>query len=94
MPFWFTLVMMILFSALPAAVVWALVQKRPLAVRVIAPMIAGVAPLTFLGWTIYRHKGGNGDFDPLQFFYLMIGTSFVCALLAIVAMEWRLRSMR
>jgi hypothetical protein len=91
MPFWFTLIMMVLFSAVPAAVVWALAQKWPLAIRVAAPMIAGMAPLTFLGWTIYRNEGGNNDPDPLQFFYTTIAVSMACAILAILAMEWRLR---
>jgi hypothetical protein len=91
MPFWFTLIMMVLFSAIPAAAVWALVQKWPLAIRVAAPMIAGMAPLTLLGWTIYRNEGGNNDPDPLQFFYTTITVSMACAILAILAMEWRLR---
>jgi hypothetical protein len=91
MPFWFTLVMMVLFSALPAAAIWSLVQKWTLAMRVAASLIAGMAPLTFLGWMVYRSRIGNGDLSPLHFFYLMLGVSCVCALLAVFAMEWRMR---
>jgi ABC-type branched-subunit amino acid transport system permease subunit len=91
MPFWFTLVMMMLFSALPAAVVWALVQKLPQIARIIVSIIAGMMPLCFVGWSVYRGEGGNRDLDPLQFLYMTIGVSFVCALVAIAAMEWRLR---
>lgn len=91
MPFWFTLVMMMMFSALPAAVVWALVQKLPQIARFIVSLVAGMAPLCFLGWSIYRGESGNNDPDPLQFFYVTIGVSFICALGAVFAMEWRLR---
>ncbi len=91
MPFWFTLVMMMMFSALPAAAVWALVQKLPQIARIIVSIIAGMAPLSVLGWMIYRSKVGQGDLDPLHFFYLVIAVSFACALVAIAAMEWRLR---
>ncbi len=91
MPFWFTLVIMVLFSAVPAAFAWAFVQKRPPIARIIVSLTAGMAPLSFLGWSVYRVESGNRDPDPLQFFYVTIGVSFVCALAAIAAMEWRLR---
>jgi hypothetical protein len=91
MPFWFTLVMMVLFSALPAAVAWALVQKLPQIARIIVSVTAGMAPLCFVGWSVYRSASGNSDLDPLQFLYMTIGVSFICALVAIAAMELRLR---
>lgn len=91
MPFWFTLVMMILFSAVPAASAWAFAQRRPQAVRFIIAIAAGMAPLSILGWMVYRSEGGNGDLDPLQFFYLMVAVSFAGALTGALAMEWRLR---
>jgi hypothetical protein len=91
MPFWFSLVMMLLFSAVPAAAVWAMIQTRPRSVRISLSTIMGMAPLSFLGWMVYRSKTGNGNLNPLNFVCLMIGVSLVCALLAIFAMEWRLR---
>ncbi len=38
MPFWFTLVMMMMFSALPAATAWVLVQKLSQIARIIVSM--------------------------------------------------------
>ena len=91
MPFAFTLVMMFLFSAIPAAVAWVVFQSQQVAVRRVLALIIGMTPLTIMGWTIFRHEGGNGDLDPLHFFYVMVVVSFVCSLAAVLAMEWRLR---
>ncbi len=91
MPFWFTLVMMILFSAIPAASAWAFAQRLPQVARIIVSIVAGMAPLSLLALLVFRSGGGNGDFNPLQFFYLMVAVSFAGALAAVFAMEWRLR---
>lgn len=91
MPFSFTIVMIMLFSALTSASVWAIVQSLPLGVRSLLALIGGMAPMTFVGWTIYHYEGDKGGSVPLNYFYISIGVSFICALLAIIAMEWRLR---
>lgn len=91
MPFWFTLFMMILFSAVPTASAWAFAQRLPQIARIMVSIVAGMAPLSLLALLVFRSGGGNSDFNPLQFCYLMVAISFAGAVLAVIAMEWRLR---
>lgn len=66
---------------------WLLFRRRPAALAWLAGLLLGAGPLSWFGWSIYRHEGGNGDPDPLVFFQLAAGLALGTALLTLIILQ-------
>ncbi|MGH6651560.1 MAG: hypothetical protein ACREB7_10555 [Sphingopyxis sp.] len=84
------LLMLVILSIIPAGgagLGWLLFHRRSPALAWLAGLLLGVGPLSWFGWTIYRHEGGNGDPDPLAFFQMATGLAVAATLLTLFALH-------
>lgn len=66
---------------------WLLFHRRSAALARLAGLLLGAGPLSWFGWSIYRHEGVNGDPDALLFFQLAAGLAVGTALLTLIVLQ-------
>lgn len=83
----FGLLALALFPATGAMIGWFALRRWSPGLAWLGGLALGIGPLSWFGWTIYRHEGGNGDPDPLVFFQLVAALAVAATLLTLLALH-------